>query len=395
VDTLSVAQARRLALAAQGFADPPHAQVTMRTFKRALSRTGILQVDSVNVLQRAHFMPLYSRLGAYDTDLLSRASSGRHRTLVEYWAHVQAYMPVDLWPVMEHRREFYRRKQHKWWRDVPHHLGEQLIAEIRDRGASTARELDLDGPRAKDHWGWNWSAARIALDFLYMTGDLAIAGRNGQFEVLYDLPERVIPPAHLNAPHPAEADAERELVRRAAISHGIGTVQDLRDYYRLPLLKNAQTAIAELVETGELSPVQVDGWRSPAYVHRDARVPRQIRAATLLSPFDPVVWERSRAEALFDFHYRIEIYTPAHKRQYGYYVLPFLLDDRIVARVDLKADRARGVLLVQAAYAEPHAPADTAERLSLELRRLADWLGLPLVEVTMKGDLAPALTTAG
>ena len=399
-DSLSLPQARRIALAAQGFADPPHAQVTMRTFHRALARTGVLQVDSVNVLQRAHLMPLYSRLGPYDTGLLARASSGRQRTLVEYWAHVQAYMPVDLWPVMEHRREFYRRRQHKWWKDVPHHLAADLIREIRDGGAATARDLTLriEGagtPRVKEHWGWNWSQARIALDFLYMTGELAIAGRNGQFEVLYDLPARVIPAVHLDAPHLTSAEAERELVRRAAISHGVATVQDLRDYYRLPLLKDAQAAVEDLVEAGELLPVRIDGWRRQAYLHRDARMPRRIDASTLLSPFDPVVWERARTEALFDFFYRIEIYTPAPKRQYGYYVLPFLLGDRIVARVDLKADRPRRTLIVHGAYAEAGAPQETADRLVAELRRLAGWLGLDHLEVVQKGDFAAALTVAG
>lgn len=387
-------------MAAQGFADPAHSRITMRTFQRALARTGVLQVDSVNVLQRAHLMPLYSRLGPYDTGLLTRASSGRQRTLVEYWAHVQAYMPVDLWPVMEHRRDFYRRKQHKWWKDVPHHLAADLIREIRDGGAATARDLTAriegaDIPRAKQHWGWNWSQARIALDFLYMTGELAIAGRNSQFEVLYDLPERVIPAVHLNAPHLNTAEAERELVRRAAISHGVATVQDLRDYYRLPLLTGAQAAVDDLVDAGELQAVDVDGWRRPAYVHRDARMPRLIRAATLLSPFDPVVWERARTEALFDFRYRIEIYTPAAKRQYGYYVLPFLMGDRIVARVDLKADRPRRTLVVHGSYAEPGAPEETADRLVAELRRLAGWLGLEHIEVVPKGDFAAALTAAG
>lgn len=372
----------------------------MRTFQRALTRTGILQVDSVNVLQRAHLMPLYSRLGPYDTSLLSRASSGSGRTLVEYWAHVQAYMPVDLWPVMEHRRDFYRRKQHKWWTDVPHHLAADLIREIGEGGALTARDLTrrIEGagtPRVKEHWGWNWSQARIALDFLYMTGELAIAGRNAQFEVLYDLPERVIPAVHLDTPHLTQRDAERELVRRAAVSHGVASVQDLRDYYRLPLLKDAQAAVDDLVESGELRPVLVQGWRRQAYLHRDAKMARRIEAATLLSPFDPVVWERTRTEALFDFYYRIEIYTPAHKRQHGYYVLPFLLNDTIVARVDLKADRLRRTLIVQGAYAEPGAPDDTADHLVAELRRLAGWLGLDDLEVIMKGDLAAALTAAG
>ena len=394
MQALSLAQARRIALAAQGFADPAHASPTMRTFDRTLGRTGVLQVDSVNVLQRAHYMPLYSRMGPYDVSLLHRATDKRPRRLVEYWAHVQALMPVELWPVMQHRMDHYKNRQFKWWKDVPTDLHDGLIAEIRDRGALTARDLDTGAERTKDHWGWNWSQARIALDFLYMTGEVAIAGRNGQFEVRYDLPERVIPPDVLARPTPSKPDAERELIRRAAISHGIATTQDLRDYYRIPLLKDAQRAVDELVEAGELERVQVEGWRKPAYLHTDARLPRRINARAVLSPFDPIVWERARAESLFDFHYRIEIYTPAHKRVHGYYVLPFLLGDRIAARVDLKADRPTGRLLVQGAYAEPTAPPDVAEQLAAELRRLAGWLGLDAVVVAPNGDLAPALTVA-
>jgi uncharacterized protein YcaQ len=393
VESLSLAQARRVALAAQGFLDPPHATPTMRTLQRTIGRTGVLQVDSVNVLQRAHFMPLYSRMGPYDTDLLRRAAEGRPRRLVEYWAHVQALMPVDLWPLMRHRMEHYRVRQYKWWKDVPSDLHDGLLAEIRDRGALTARELDTGAPRAKENWGWNWSQARIALDFLYMTGELAIAGRNGQFEVLYDLPERVIPAEVLARPTPSKAEAEVELVRRAARSHGVGTAQDLRDYYRLQLLADTQTAVDTLVEEGELIPVTVEGWKRPAYLHRDARLPRRVGARSVLSPFDPVVWERARTEALFDFFYRIEIYTPVAKRVHGYYVLPFLLGDRLVGRVDLKADRLTRTLLVQAAYAEPCATADTAGELALELRRLADWLDLDDVVVVPRGDLAPALAS--
>jgi len=391
VQSLSLAQARRIALAGQGFRDPRHAVPTRRTFARTLARTGVLQVDSVNVLQRAHYMPLFSRMGPYDVSLLQRAAEKRPRVLVEYWAHVQAFMPVDLWPVMRHRMEHYRERQFKWWRDVPSDLHDGLLAEIRDRGALTARDLDTGDPRTKEHWGWNWSQARIALDFLYMTGEVAIAGRNGQFEVRYDLPERVIPTEHLQAPPLRQADAQVELIRRAARSHGVATVQDLRDYYRIPLLKDAQAAVHVLVETGELEPVQVEGWTRPAYLHREARLPRRVDARALLSPFDPVVWHRDRAEALFDFHYRIEIYTPPEKRVHGYYVLPFLLGDRIVGRVDLKADRKAGVLRVQAAYAEPHAPADTVPELAEELRALARWLGLDDIHVSRKGDLSVPL----
>lgn len=392
--TLSRAQARRIALAAQGFADPPHAVPTMRTFDRTLARTGVLQVDSVNVLQRAHYMPLYSRMGAYDVDLLRRASSGRRRRVVEYWAHVQAFMPVDLWPAMRHRMDHHRSRRGKWFSVAEDDVLEAaLLAEIAERGPSTARELDDGLPRAKDHWGWNWSRTRQMLDFLFTTGDLAIEGRNSQFEIRYDLAERVVPRRYVDAPALSAADAHVELVRRAARSHGVGTAHCLADYHRLRV-GEARAAIETLVAAGELEPVRIEGWARPAYLHRDARLPRRVAARTLLSPFDPVVWERTRAEALFDFFYRIEIYVPAAQRVHGYYVLPFLLGDRIVARVDLKADRATGRLLVPGAFAEPGAPAETGAELAVELRRLAGWLGLDEIEVAPKGDLAPALRSA-
>lgn len=388
---LSTAQARRIALAAQGFLDRPHAVPTMRTFQRTLDRTGVLQVDSVNVLQRAHYMPLYARMGPYDVDLLRRAAERSPRRVVEYWAHVQAFMPVDLWPVMQHRMAEHRARRGKWGAVAEDPgLEAGLLAEVRDRGPSTARDLDDGLPRSREHWGWNWSSTRRVLDYLFTVGDLAIAGRTAQFEVLYDLPERVLPPEVLARATPTPAEARRELVRRAARSHGVATVQDLRDYYRMSVADTA-SAVGELVEEGELLPVAVEGWKRPAYLHRDARLPRRVAARTLLSPFDPVVWERERTERLFGFRYRIEIYVPAHQRVHGYYVLPFLLRDAIVARVDLKADRAAGRLRVLAAYAEPGAPPDTAEELSAELRRLAAWLGLDDVVVEGRGDLAPLL----
>jgi len=391
VESLSLPQARRIALAAQGFADTAHESATMRTFQRTLERTGVLQVDSVNVLQRAHYMPLYSRMGPYDVDLLRRASETRPRRIVEYWAHVQAFMPVELWPVMQHRMDHYRSKRGKWSIvEAEPGLEQSLLDEILERGASTARELDDGLPRNKEHWGWNWSNSRRMLDYLYTCGELAIAGRNGQFEIRYDLPERVIPPAVLALPTPTADEAHLELVRRAARSHGVATVQDIRDYYRMSVADTAR-AVATLVETGELQQVTVDGWRRPAYLHRDARLPRRIRARALLSPFDPVVWERARTEALFDFFYRIEIYVPADKRVHGYYVLPFLLGDRIVARVDLKADRRSGRLIAKAAYAEPAAPPETAEELAAELGRLAGWLGLDEIVVEPRGDLSGSL----
>jgi uncharacterized protein len=390
---LSKTQARRIAIAAQGFLDPPHTTSTMRTLERTVSRTGVLQVDSVNVLQRAHYMPLYSRMGPYDEDLLRRASQGEPRRLIEYWAHVQALMPVDLWPVMRHRMYHYRTLRGKWFRlDDNPTLEASLLAELRERGASTARDLDDGLPRTKENWGWNWSETRKVLDYLYLTGDVAIAGRNSQFEVIYDLPERVLPADVLNRPVPSVPEAHRELVRRAAASHGVATVQCLRDYYRMGV-GEVRPAVDDLVKAGQLEEVRIEGWDRPAYLHTGARRPRRAQARALLSPFDPLVWERNRTERLFDFHYRIEIYVPQPKRVYGYYVLPFLLGDRIVARVDLKADRPTRRLLVKAAYAEESAPPDTADQLALELQRLAGWLDLDAVVVEPRGDLAPALAT--
>jgi uncharacterized protein YcaQ len=392
MQSLSRAQARRVALAAQGFLDPRHATPDLRTLNRTVRRTGVLQIDSVNVLQRAHYMPLFSRMGPYDTALLDRASGRAPRRLVEYWAHVAAFMPVDLWPHMQHRMRLYRDRGHPWMAGVDFGLASSLLGELSDRCRRTARDLDDGLPRDKQHWGWNWSEAKKALEYLFLAGEVAVAGRNPQFERVYDLPERVIPSAVLAMPTPSDADAHRELVRRAAISHGVATARDLRDYYRMPVA-HVGPAIGSLVEDGELVAVSVEG-QSGYYLHRDARMPRRVDARALLSPFDPLVWERARTEALFDFFYRIEIYVPEHKRVHGYYVLPFLLGDRIVARVDLKADRRGGLLHVHAAYSEPGAPGTTAEELAVELRALADWLGLSEVAVANRGDLSAALRSA-
>ncbi len=397
VDSLSRAQARRVALAAQGFLDPPHAQPTLRTFDRTLARTGVLQIDSVNVLQRAHYMPLYARMGPYDTALLTRAAEERPRRVVEYWAHEAAYMPVDLWPFMQHRMQLAHERAWGGPKSVAREnpqLLRDVLDDVRRRGRRSARQIEADltggADRAKDHWGWNWSEVKKALEFLFYAGEVTVAGRNGSFERLYDVPERVLPAAVLAAPTPTAGDAHRELVWRAAVSHGVATEQCLRDYYRMGAA-DTRAAVADLVEAGELVPVTVEGWRRAAYLHREARLPRRVQAATLLSPFDPVVWERARTEALFDFRYRIEIYVPEPQRVHGYYVLPFLLGDRLVARVDLKADRARSTLLVPGAFAEAGAPADVADHLAAELRRLAGWLGLEEIAVGTRGDLAPVL----
>jgi len=394
---LSRSQARRVTLAAQGFRDSAHTRPTMRTFSRALARTVVLQIDSVNVLQRAHYMPLYSRMGPYDIGLLGRASEQRPRRVVEYWAHVAAFMPVELWPLMAHRMRRYREHGHPWLgAEDRAALAASLLAEVRERGPSTARDLDDGLPRVRDHWGWNWSQTKRVLEHLFVAGDLAVTGRNAQFERRFDLPERVLPPYVLATATPTDAEAHVELVRRAAIAHGVGTEPCLRDYFRMRG-EDSRVAVATLVETGELVPVRVEGWDRQAYLHRDAALPRDVHARALLSPFDPVVWERTRTEKLFGFHYRIEIYVPEPQRTYGYYVLPFLLGDELVGRVDLKADRraagGQGRLRVLGAYSEPDAPCDAGPELAAELRTLARWLGLAGVVIADRGDLAPVLVS--
>jgi uncharacterized protein YcaQ len=390
-NVLTRAQARRVTLVAQGFRDPRHTVATMRTFNRTLARTAVLQIDSVNVVERAHYMPLFSRMGPYDRELLRRASEGRPRRIVEYWAHVAAFMPVDLWPHMQHRMRRYLADGHAWM-GLPERreLVTSLLSDIHDRGRSTARDLDEGLPRTRDNWGWNWSETKKTLEYLFLAGRLAVAGRNSAFERPYDLPERVIPDEVLRAPEPSDREAWRELVRRAAKAHGIATEPCLRDYFRMRP-EESRAAVEDLLEAGELLPARIEGWHRPAFLHRDAALPRRVRARALLSPFDPLVWERRRTEELFGFRYRIEIYTPAPRRVHGYYVLPFLLGERIVARVDLKADRRGATLQVLGAFAEPGAPDETATELAAELLEMAGWLGLAGVDVAPNGDLAPDL----
>lgn len=393
---LSRAEARRIALAAQGFrAGRAAGPVGMRRIQSVIDRLGVIQLDSVNVLARAHLMPFYSRLGPYDISLLERASGSAPRRLIEYWGHEASLMPPETRPLLAWRMQ---RAEREAWRPVRAIIREQpelveaAFEEVSARGpltaAATQKALRHDLPQMTGNWGWNWSQVKAALEFLFWAGRISSAGRTPQFERLYDLPERVLPPSARQIEPPDTGAAMRELMRIATRAHGIGTETCLRDYFRLPA-KEARQALAELVTTGEVIPVEVEG-RS-AFLHREAARPRRIRARTLLSPFDPLVWERDRVEWLFDFRYRIEIYTPPAKRVYGYYVLPFLLGERLVARVDLKADRARGLLLVQAAHAEPGAPPETAAELIEELETLAIWLGLDSIEVAGRGDLAPAL----
>ncbi len=395
---LTTTQARRIALAAQGFTRPRpglDAEVGSRHVNRIIERLGFFQIDSVNVLARAHYMPLFSRLGPYDQELLHRAASRRPRRLFEYWAHEAALVDVKLWQAFQFRMDSGARM----WGNMASIIQDKpefvawVLEEVRDKGPLTAREVEHDAPRDKDNWGWNWSEVKMALEYLFYKGQVTAARRNSAFERVYDLPERVIPQAQLDEPPLDSAAAHRVLVSHAASALGVGTAQCLRDYFRMAP-EPTKAAIEDLVETGELVPVTISGWKRPAYLHRDAVRPRKVAARALLSPFDPLVFERTRTEQLFDFRYRIEIYVPAHKRIHGYYVLPFLLGDRLVARVDLKADRQSGSLMVHGAWAESHAPAETADELAAELGLMAGWLGLETVTPPAKGDLAGELTAS-
>jgi uncharacterized protein YcaQ len=401
-ESFTLAQARRIALTAQGFGDPrPVSEPTMRHLQRVVDRVAVIQVDSVNVLVRSHYLPAYSRLGRYDTRLLERARDRAPRRLVEYWAHEASLIPPSTIPLLQWRMNRWRDEAWGGMKTVQRDHA-ALVAAVREEvatyGPMTAREVEArlahDVPRARDQWGWNWSVVKQALEHQFWAGQITSAGRNSQFERRYAAPERVLPPEVLSAPARTEAESFRELVAISGRAHGIGTEQDLRDYFRLSP-KDARPAIAELVEEGTLQPVTVDGWNRPAYLHRDAKLPRWVRSRALLSPFDSLVWQRDRTEALFGMEFRLEIYVPAHLRVHGYYVLPFLLGDTLVARVDLKSDRGAhdgdGALRVHAAHREPDAPPETAEELAAELRELARWLGLADIAVTGRGGLGPSL----
>jgi len=393
---LSAAQARRVALAAQGFDRPrPSAPAGARAMLQTAQRLGVLQIDSVNVLARAHYLPLFSRLGPYDRDRLDQASWRSPRRLFEYWGHEASLLPVALHPLLRWRMA---RAADDAWGGMRRVATEQpqlvarVLEDVRAHGPISAAQLAADErPRRAGPW-WDWSDVKRAIEWLFWSGQVTSARRRG-FERLYDLPERVLPRDVVSAPTPDEADAHRALVRIAARALGIAAERDLRDYFRLPVA-GARRAVAELVAAGELLAVSVEGWRAPAYLDPGARVPRRVHARALVGPFDPLVWERSRVQRLFHFHFRLEIYVPADRRRHGYYVLPFLLGDRLVARVDLKADRAAGALLVQAAWAEAGAPRETAGELAAELSTMARWLGLEGVAVRERGDLAGALAAA-
>lgn len=386
--------ARRIALAAQGFGRTPPGAPGRKHVRDMVRKLGAVQIDSVNVVTRTHYLPGFSRLGDYPREALEAEAWGARRGLFEYWGHEASLLPMELQPLLRWRMA--RAEAGEMWTGLSRFGRERrayidgVLKEIERRGPVTGADFN-DAPRGAPGW-WEWSDGKRALEWLFWAGLITTKTRRG-FERVYDLTERALPARIVETPTPDEPDAQRELVRIAARALGVATAGDLRDYFRLPLA-DAKARVAELVEAGELTPVSVKGWRQPAYLAAGARTPRKVAASALLSPFDNLIWTRDRTERLFGTRVRLEIYTPAHKRTHGYYVLPFLEDEAITARVDLKSDRQAGVLRVQAAWREPDATAETPERLAAELRRMAGWLGLEGVEVAGKGDLAEALESA-
>jgi uncharacterized protein len=387
---LTSSQARRIALAAQGFADPrPPGRVDVRHLRRVLRRVQLLQIDSVNVLVRSHYLPLFSRLGPYPDGLLDDLAY-RRREVFEYWGHAASLVPVEQHRLLRHRMRRCAtpgREEAALAAAEPGYV-DAVEAEIAARGPLQASELSDPGDRGGPWWGW--AKGKIACEWLFGQGRLAVAERRG-FARVYDLAERVLPPEVLAAPTPSEEEADRALLLLAARAQGVATAADLADYYRLPPGR-IRRRLDDLVHEGLLERVEVEGWGEVAYLHPDARLPRRVDATALVSPFDSLVWRRERIERLFGFHYRLELYVPAPRRVHGYYVLPFLHGETLAGRVDLKADRAAGVLRVPAAWREPGAdPAGTARALASELQRMARWLGLTGVVIDGGGDLADPL----
>ncbi len=391
---ISAAEARHIALRAQGFG-PPGPPPGRSDLLAGIRQLGVLQLDSVNVLVRSHYLPLFSRLGAYDRELLDRLGSKAPRALVEYWGHEASLLPVETWPRLRWRMDEARAGR-GIWTGIAAFARERaafvrrIHDEVRDRGPIAAGELSV-GTKPSGAW-WGWSEAKRALEYLFWVGDLTSAGRRG-FQRLYDLPERVLPARILAQSEPTRAEAQAHLLRLAARACGVATSQDLRDYFRLPV-DDAKARLAELVEAGDLQPVSVEGWKHQAYLARGAQA-GPVAASSLLSPFDSLIWCRPRTERLFGFHYRLAFYTPRAQRSHGYYVMPFLLGDRLVARVDLKADRLASTLRVEAGHAEPGEDmAEIATALAPRLATLAGWLGLETVKVAARTRLGVALSRA-
>lgn len=395
---LTGASARRVAVAAQGFGPPPPSRVPARAdLRRLIGRIHVLQLDSVSVAVRAHYAPVFSRLGPYDRGILDAAAwshtARSPRLLVEYWAHEAALMSVDDWPLMRWRMREY---VHGRWgveivKDNPR-LAEDVVAAVTELGPSTSGQIEAylqtATRRGKGAW-WNRSDTKWVAEALFASGVLTNAHRVG-FARHYDLSERVLP-AGVLARHVDDGEALRELTLRAATALGVATEADIRDYFRLRPAE-VKPALADLVNSGDLEPVEVDGWTAPAYLRSGQAVPRTDRGTALLCPFDPLIFFRPRVERIFGFEYRIEIYTPAAKRRFGYYVWPFMLDGELVGRVDLKADRTAGTLRVVGAFVEPERELTrVAGALAGELQTMADWLGLGDVAIEERGDLSREL----
>lgn len=398
---LSGSQARRIALHAQRLGRRPAASPNLGHVRRTLASLGAVQIDAVNVLVRSHYLPIFSRVGGYPTELMDRLAY-RRRAAFEYWGHAASILPVELHPAVRWRmasndqREDWLAVQRRIERERPGYV-DILLKEIAERGplaypdlADPARREKAPTKYAESSLLWyRWSDGKTVLEGLWGAGRLAVAGRRG-FERLYDLPERVIPADILALPTLDAEDGQRALVRHAAAALGVGTVRDIADYFRLPIAV-AKARLRELVDAGELHAARVQDWTEAVYLHPAAR-DAPVAARALLSPFDSLIWERARTRRLFGFRHSFELYVPAAKREYGYYVLPFLLGESLVARVDLKADRSAGMLLVLGAFAEPgHPPGGTAPALAAELRTLAHWLGLDAITVSGNGDLSAAL----
>ncbi len=399
-DRISLETARSIALTAQGFSgsQPAESRTTRwQSLAKVIDDLNLLQIDSVNVLSRSHYLPLFSRLGAYDRDVLDRhtLAAGKRRCF-EYWAHEASILPFHFQPLLRWRMEDARNGKGiykglvQFAKQKPQ-IVQKTLEKVRKDGPIRARDFGQPAVRSGEWWGWN--DHKTALEYLFWTGEVTAACREG-FERLYDLPERVLPDEHHASPTPDRADAIRQLARHSARALGIATETDIRDYFRLPV-DDARRAVSELVEAGELKEVQVEGWRNVAFVWHEAKSARNFNRTALLSPFDPLVWNRDRAERLFNFRYRIEIYTPAPKRQYGYYVLPVLMGRQLVGRLCMKADRQAGVLRVNAAWHEDDAsPEEAAQQVAPCLAAMRQWLGLERTEIASRGNLATALKPA-
>ncbi|MGH9627665.1 MAG: winged helix-turn-helix domain-containing protein [Bryobacteraceae bacterium] len=377
--SLALDEARRLALAAQGFDRRRPRRATARHLRETIRRLGLLQIDCVNVVCAAHYMVPFTRVGPYDRALFDRLIYGSGE-FAEHWAHEISIIPADVWPLLRYRRETDRVRP--WgFENVLEQYADYaawVLEEVRRRGPLAADELPPPNGAARRIPGaWIGTVSRGVMEAHFLRGTLAAAGRRSDFSRLYDLAERLIPAEHRSRRVEYD-DGRRALLLRAAQAHGVGTARDLADYFRIPV-REAKPRLQELVESGQLQEARVEGWREVAYLDPKAEAPRRIEAAALLSPFDPLIWCRPRVERLFGFEYRVEIFVPPEKRRYGFYVLPFLLGEELVARVDLKADRANGRLPVLGKWFEGRKTAATADALSSELRLLGEWLGLKVV----------------